>query len=155
MQDYLNKQQTTSFHSIFHLKNNAIDQFRSIALVVLFLVFPMLSKAALEQHITWKSSVEKISETEYNVKFSCNLDDGWHTFSQFTKEGGPLPTQFRFEKNKDLDYVSPDGSSSEHCRLRGRYSHSCADCQCVRNRCLWLWRCWLSVIHVTAGRCHS
>lgn len=105
MQDYLNKQQTTSFHSIFHLKNNAIDQFRSIALVVLFLVFPMLSKAALEQHITWKSSVEKISETEYNVKFSCNLDDGWHTFSQFTKEGGPLPTQFRFEKNKDLELI--------------------------------------------------
>ncbi|HNE49883.1 MAG TPA: hypothetical protein PLZ64_02010, partial [Chitinophagales bacterium] len=103
MQDYFIQQQTVSFFSFFLKKNNPIGAFRSIVLAVLFLLFPMLSKAALEQHITWKSSVEKISETEYNVKFSCNLDDDWHTFSQFTKEGGPLPTQFRFEKNKDIE----------------------------------------------------
>ena len=105
MQDYFIQQQTVSFFSFFLKKNNPIGAFRSIVLAVLFLLFPMLSKAALEQHITWKSSVEKISETEYNVKFSCNLDDDWHTFSQFTKEGGPLPTQFRFEKNKDIELI--------------------------------------------------
>jgi thiol:disulfide interchange protein len=63
------------------------------------------SKAAFEEHLTWKSEVEKISETEYKVKFICSLDDQWHTYSQFTKEGGPLPTEFRFEKNNDIELI--------------------------------------------------
>lgn len=66
---------------------------------------PFLSQAAFEQHLTWKSAIEKISETEYNVKFICTLDKDWHVYSQFTKEGGPLPTQFRFEANKDIDLI--------------------------------------------------
>ena len=60
------------------------------------------ANAQFEQHLTWKSEVEKISETEFKIKFICTLEDEWHTYSQFTKEGGPLPTQFRFEKNKDI-----------------------------------------------------
>ena len=63
------------------------------------------SKAAFEEHLTWNSEVEKISETEYKVKFICSLDDQWHTYSQFTKEGGPLPTEFRFEKNNDIELI--------------------------------------------------
>lgn len=63
------------------------------------------SKAQFAQHLTWKSEVEKISETEFKVKFICSLDENWHTYSQYTKEGGPLPTQFRFEKNKDIELL--------------------------------------------------
>ncbi|HRB18729.1 MAG TPA: cytochrome c biogenesis protein CcdA, partial [Chitinophagales bacterium] len=63
------------------------------------------ANAQIEQHLTWKSEVEKISATEFKVKFICNLDEEWHTFSQFTKEGGPLPTQFRFESNKDIELI--------------------------------------------------
>ena len=80
---------------------------RIISLFVLFslLFIPLKSNAQFEQHLTWKSEVEKISETEYKVKFICSLEDEWHTYSQFTKEGGPLPTQFRFEKNKDIELI--------------------------------------------------
>lgn len=64
------------------------------------------SKAQFAQHLTWKSEVEKISETEFKVKFICSLDENWHTYSQYTKEGGPLPTQFRFEKIKTLNCLA-------------------------------------------------
>lgn len=75
-----------------------------ILYLLLFFSF-FSSKAAFEEHLTWKSEVEKISETEYKVKFICSLDDQWHTYSQFTKEGGPLPTEFRFEKNNDIELI--------------------------------------------------
>ncbi|MFN8295608.1 MAG: cytochrome c biogenesis protein CcdA [Chitinophagales bacterium] len=78
--------------------------FKHTLFISLFLL-TFSSKAQFEQHLTWKSEVEKVSETEYKVKFICSLEDEWHTYSQFTKEGGPLPTQFRFEKNKDIELI--------------------------------------------------
>ncbi|HPH89125.1 MAG TPA: protein-disulfide reductase DsbD family protein, partial [Chitinophagales bacterium] len=80
---------------------------RTISFFVLCSLFfiPLKSNAQFESHLTWKSEVEKVSETEFKVKFICSLEDDWHTYSQFTKEGGPLPTQFRFEKNKDIELV--------------------------------------------------
>lgn len=79
-------------------------------LLILFLTActttaPKVAEAAFKEHLTWKSAVEKLSETEYKVKFICELEDEWHTYSQFTAEGGPLPTQFRFEKNKDIELI--------------------------------------------------
>lgn len=70
-----------------------------------FLLVALVSNAAFEQHLTWKHEVEKISETEYKVKFICELEENWHTYSQYTAEGGPLPTEFRFEKNKDIELI--------------------------------------------------
>lgn len=74
-------------------------------ITIYFLLSVGFANAQFEQHLTWKSEVEKISETEFKVKFICTLEDEWHTYSQFTKEGGPLPTQFRFEKNKDIELI--------------------------------------------------
>jgi thiol:disulfide interchange protein DsbD len=80
-------------------------QWIKIIIFCSFFFISFKSNAHFESHLTWKSEVEKISETEFKVKFICSLEDEWHTYSQFTKEGGPLPTQFRFEKNKDIELV--------------------------------------------------
>jgi thiol:disulfide interchange protein len=61
--------------------------------------------AQFKQHLFWKSEVEKISGNEYRVKIICTLDENWHTYSQFTADGGPLPTQFRFEKNPGIELL--------------------------------------------------
>ncbi|MFN8283028.1 MAG: cytochrome c biogenesis protein CcdA [Chitinophagales bacterium] len=47
----------------------------------------------------------KISDNEFDVKIICILEDGWHIFSQFTEEGGPLPTVFTFEQNQDIELI--------------------------------------------------
>jgi thiol:disulfide interchange protein DsbD len=91
--------------------NNIICRItNSITILILLLTActtsaPKSAEAAFKEHLTWKSEVEKISETEYKVKFICSLEDEWHTYSQFTKEGGPLPTQFRFDKNNDIELI--------------------------------------------------
>ena len=76
-----------------------------IFLALSFILNAFQSKAQFEQHLTWKSEVEKISENEYDVKFNCTLDKGWHVYSQFTDEGGPVPTVFKFETNKDIELI--------------------------------------------------
>jgi thiol:disulfide interchange protein len=75
---------------------------RVLIAVVIFFLVPLSSRAAFEKHLNWKSEVEKVGEGDYKVKIICSLDDDWHLYSQFTDPGGPLPTEFRFEKDKNI-----------------------------------------------------
>ncbi len=46
----------------------------------------------------WSHEVNKISDTEYELVFKGKIMDGWHVYSQYTAEGGSLPSEFTFEK---------------------------------------------------------
>jgi thiol:disulfide interchange protein len=51
--------------------------------------------------VKWDSKVEKVSETEYDVILTGEIDEEWHVFSQFTSEDGSLPSVLTFENAKD------------------------------------------------------
>ncbi|RDY61406.1 protein-disulfide reductase DsbD family protein [Flagellimonas nanhaiensis] len=51
----------------------------------------------------WSHEVKKISETEYELTFTGKIMEGWHVYSQYTAEGGSLPSEFTFEKEGE-DY---------------------------------------------------
>jgi thiol:disulfide interchange protein DsbD len=46
----------------------------------------------------WSHEVNKLSDTEYELVFKGVIMDGWHVYSQYTAEGGSLPSEFTFEK---------------------------------------------------------
>ena len=46
--------------------------------------------------VKWKSKTEKISETEFNLILEGKIDLGWHLYSQFTPDGGPIPLELKF-----------------------------------------------------------
>jgi thiol:disulfide interchange protein DsbD len=46
--------------------------------------------------VKWKSKTEKISETEFNLILEGKIDVGWHLYSQFTPDGGPIPLELKF-----------------------------------------------------------
>jgi len=52
--------------------------------------------------ISWKTSVEKITTTEYNLITTATIDSGWHLYSQNVPKDGPIPTTFSFEKSNDF-----------------------------------------------------
>jgi thiol:disulfide interchange protein DsbD len=58
------------------------------------------SKGILEP-VKWKTSVEKLSDTEYILVSSATIDNHWKLYSQQVPEGGPIPTGF--------DYTLSDG----------------------------------------------
>ena len=84
---------------------NRLYYFISLFLIGCTTSAPKIAQAQIEQHLFWKSEVVKTAENEFDVKINCTLDEGWHVYSQFTEEGGPLPTKFTFEKNKDIELI--------------------------------------------------
>lgn len=55
--------------------------------------------------VTWSTSVEKVSDTEYVLIASTTIDKGWHLYSQNVPEDGPIPTAFTFEPSKAFEFV--------------------------------------------------
>ncbi|MEC3964501.1 protein-disulfide reductase DsbD family protein [Flagellimonas halotolerans] len=51
-----------------------------------------------ENPAVWSHEVHKLSDTEYELVFKGKIMDGWHVYSQYTAEGGSLPSEFSFEK---------------------------------------------------------
>lgn len=71
---------------------------------VLFFLLTFLAIANINAQIVnpvkWTSKVEKISDTEFNLVMEGKIEDGWHVYSQYTPDGGPLPAEFKFKEAK-------------------------------------------------------
>lgn len=52
--------------------------------------------------IQWHYAVEKKSNHESMLIITAQLASGWHVYSQFMQEGGPLPTSFSFRPSNDF-----------------------------------------------------
>ncbi|MBO0323069.1 thioredoxin family protein [Muricauda sp. CAU 1633] len=64
-----------------------------------FLLIPFYIFSQTEANpAVWSHEVNKISDTEYELVFKGKIMDGWHVYSQYTAEGGSLPSEFTFEK---------------------------------------------------------
>jgi len=80
-------------------------------LTALVLFVTSLGFSQVQDPVKWKSSIEKISDTEYQLKFDATIEGEWHMYSQFTPEGGPLPLEFLYN-NAEGNY-EPQGKAKE------------------------------------------
>lgn len=72
-------------------------------LFILSLMWVTMSvKAQIEKPVHWSFSSERINDNEAFLLLKANIDPGWHLYSQFIKEGGPLSTSFRFDLSPDF-----------------------------------------------------
>ncbi|MEW5675575.1 cytochrome c biogenesis protein CcdA [Flavobacterium enshiense] len=72
---------------------------RFYALLLLFFTF-LSAQAQILNPVSWKTSVEKKSDNEVVLVFDASIEHEWHMFSQFTPDGGSLPTVFNFKNAK-------------------------------------------------------
>ena len=49
--------------------------------------------------IRWDFSAKKIGDGKYELHMKASILEPWHTYSQFTPDGGPLPTKITFIRN--------------------------------------------------------
>lgn len=68
-----------------------------ISVIGLFLAFTITSNAQIFEPVKWQTSVEKISDTEFDLVVKAIIDDGWHLYSQNVPDNGPIPTSFSFK----------------------------------------------------------
>ena len=53
--------------------------------------------------VSWSQELNKISDTEYELIIRGKIFEGWHVYSQYTSDGGSLPSEFTYKK-AGVDY---------------------------------------------------
>ncbi|TDP02225.1 protein-disulfide reductase DsbD family protein [Flavobacterium sp. 245] len=78
---------------------------KNIFLVSFLLLFTIMVQAQIYNPIKWKTSVQKISDTEYELQAKAIIESGWHLYSQNVADGGPIPTHFTFTKASEFKLI--------------------------------------------------
>lgn len=60
-------------------------------------IISLSGQAQILDPVKWSTSVEKISDTEYQLVTNATIESGWHLYSQNVPEDGPIPTTFTFD----------------------------------------------------------
>ncbi len=70
-------------------------------ILLLFAFFALTNVSAqMKKPVKWTAKTEKISDTEFNLVMNATIESGWHMYSQFTPDGGPLPIVLTFKNQK-------------------------------------------------------
>ncbi len=70
-------------------------------ILLLFAFFALTNGSAqMKKPVKWTAKTEKISDTEFNLVMNATIESGWHMYSQFTPDGGPLPIVLTFKNQK-------------------------------------------------------
>lgn len=64
--------------------------------------------------VKWDIGIAKAGVGEYDVTFKAMLDKGWYVYSQTLDPGGPEPTEFVFDEDKDLTVAGKAKEVSTH-----------------------------------------
>ena len=67
--------------------------------------------AQIHDPVKWKTSVEKISDSEYELVVNASIEGEWHLYSQTVPEDGPIPTSFVYEGN--ANYLKKGNTKEE------------------------------------------
>ena len=52
--------------------------------------------------VIWEFTSKKIDDSTYEIHVKATVEHQWHIYSQYTEEGGPLPTTLTFEGNPNV-----------------------------------------------------
>ena len=90
--------------------------YKIISLVVASL-FSLATMAQIKDPVKWTATTRKTA-SGVEVVLSATLPKPWHIYSQFTGEGGPIATSFKFSKNP---LVTLEGNIKEVGKLKEQY----------------------------------
>ncbi len=73
---------------------------------VLFLLFFSLSLAAqILTPVSWRTAMEPLEKDVFALQIIAKMDRGWSVYSQFTPEGGPVPTTIAWEAGDHYELI--------------------------------------------------
>jgi len=79
-----------------------------------FIVFSITAKAQVFDPVKWETSVEKVSDTEYDLISTATIDSGWHLYSQNVPEDGPIPTTFLYTATSGFETIGDTSEEEGH-----------------------------------------
>ena len=75
------------------------------ALIIAFLLNLTVGFSAfsqMQEPVKWSFKANRINDTIAELQFIASIERTWHLYSQAKYELGPLPTEFKFEKNTGI-----------------------------------------------------
>jgi thiol:disulfide interchange protein len=74
-------------------------------LILLTLLWTTFAFSQMENPVKWKTNVEKVNDSTYNLVMKATIEKGWHMYSQHTAENGSLPIEITSEQaDKDFKF---------------------------------------------------
>jgi len=64
--------------------------------ILFFTLLSVITSAQIFNPVTWDFSQKQVSDNEIELQFKATIDEGWHLYSQFIEDDGPVPTEFTF-----------------------------------------------------------
>ncbi len=77
-----------------------------LALLVMALT-SSLSQAQILEPVEWSFSHERISEGQYELQLTANMDAGWYIYGTELEPGGPIPTSINFDEGEGFELLGP------------------------------------------------
>ncbi len=74
-------------------------------LLMLLLTTSLLGFGQIHNPVKWTFSSINSGSGESELVFKTSIEEGWHLYSQFIDEGGPIPTSFTFEPSDAYSLV--------------------------------------------------
>lgn len=73
---------------------------KKILSLLLFFVVSSAHAQILDP-VKWSFSSKKVNDKEADLIIKADIEPGWHVYSQFIEEGGPVPTSFKFTPTRN------------------------------------------------------
>lgn len=74
---------------------------KNVVFGILTFLFAVNLNAQIHDPVSFTTSVEKISDSDFYLVVTANIDKGWHLYSQHVPDNGPIPTAFQFVIDND------------------------------------------------------
>lgn len=72
---------------------------------MLFCLLSLQAFAKIDTPVQWKFKSTNIGKDKYAVTFTAQIEKGWHLYSQFLEDGGPIPTSFQFDASPSVSFI--------------------------------------------------
>jgi thiol:disulfide interchange protein DsbD len=76
-----------------------------ILLLCILILVSFSLKAQIYNPVSWTFSQKALPNSETELSFIATIEPGWHMYSQFLPEGGPVVTKFNYNKNADVQIL--------------------------------------------------
>jgi hypothetical protein len=78
---------------------------RITSMVIVVVLFALHGNSQMLQPVKWGYAARNTGPNEAVIFLKATIDAGWHVYSQFVKEGGPVKTTIHFNPSKAFTVV--------------------------------------------------
>ncbi len=88
---------------------------RKFWILSLLLAFAATSFSQIYNPVKWSFSSKQLSDTEFNLVYTANIEDGWYIYSQYLEsDDGPIRTSFTYDKGTHFSTSGKNTETSSH-----------------------------------------